>query len=268
MKVKRRQFHHASGKWNRSWRLLMALILRSRRLGACCVTMTETADGKRDDVLDRDDFPIPNWDVLIDRKPWTDAEVSIAYNQKILKKVHWRVVRLAEKQRVGLPVVAGIAVFDDLELGWRYMVGTSHLPSGIEVVVRALLKKKNPAREAKAWLACVHAYRAALDEVSREFKPDMKAAGADWNVNLLERLFRVTIERIIGGKIYLAPRNSHGVIGTLGNRQIDGYVIRFARELRKITPVRWKPKSEILKAHPASDHRVIATTIPLPDRAA
>jgi hypothetical protein len=259
----RRRFHHLSGRWDRSWRLLMAVILRSRRLGAVVITMTETADGRRDDFLARHDFPIPGWDVLVDRRPWTDAEVSIAYDQTVMRKVSYRVHPLMPDLGVGLPVVAGIAVLDDRETGVRLMVSTCHMPSGVETLLRLLLLRKGSARHARDWVTCLRRYATALRESSAEFHPDVKVAGADWNANLLERLLRTFIEATIRGRVYLAPNG-----GTHGRRQIDGYVIRYARRVRRLMKRNQVPRSRVLPAHRASDHRGIETTIPIPNLAA
>lgn len=234
-------FHLRPSRWDRSPQSLASSLNSSRDDGATVICLTEVADGKRPDTL-RAWCTKNTWGKLQDNDPWQKGETAILINYTEWFLVDWATVRIGPDLGPGLPVVATLALLKHRETDVTVLVSVSHLPSAVESIWSLKGSKR-----ALAYRRCVINYRKAVTEWRKEFKPDLEAISADWNLDINKSWVRNYLE---------ATWRQHDLVRlgtkepTHGNRKIDAWLLKDA-----------KGKTDVMEAHPSSDHRATELVI-------
>jgi hypothetical protein len=239
-------FHLRPSKWNFGAGSLYNSLTASHNKGATIIALTEVADGKRPEALNR--WCDKNgWANLQDTLPWQKGETAILYDWSYWQLVEWETVQIGPDLGPGLPVVATLAVLINKDTNEVFLFGVSHLPSAVEAIWNV-----KGAKRVLAYRRMVVKYRQAAAHLRKKHRPDVEALSADWNINLLKVWARNFLKSAFP-KHKLVTQGKHGNTNTEpthGDRKIDGWLLKGA-----------KGNIDVISAALASDHMCTELTI-------
>lgn len=244
--------HLRSSKWDRTRALLLQALLWSIKAGATVILHTEVAAPHRRTAL-----RARGWKVAQDTSTRPRAETAISWSPKVWQDIAWQSRQVGPDLGPGDIIMATVAVLQHIDKGVIALFGVCHMPSSVEGSWWQKTKR------VIAYQRAMIQYRRFVREMKREYRPDIQAVAADWNLSVLKEWVRTYLQGVwVGFTLLIA-----GKMGTHGNRQIDAWMVRYRpRLLRRMKRlgVKRKLRSFPLPHHKSSDHRGVGLVLPLP----
>lgn len=212
---------HSSGKYNAAANLLHAAMLRYVNW-ANLVTLTEVNADVREHAL-----AVPGFVVLASDHGLKD-DSAIVFKEDTFKVIHHEAYKVGTHLfklggHLSSPLWAQIAVLEDIETGFRFVVAVCHFPSGVE---GDLFHNKFTDRVI-AWRQATRNLRRRSNHLKREYKARGSILAGDWNINFKKTWARALVKtqfplwNLVWTKSKPLPRR-----GTHGLRLIDGAVLK------------------------------------------